>query len=123
MQINSGVWVVHRGEEEVPAQRVAWSKSRKQSQDIHMWLQCYAMYVAVAIGKWPERVPQLMVYMIHIIKASQEHEGLAWFIYDEAYRRQAAATGHTEWSKVNPSIFSVCFTSKAKNRKRCEWCS
>ena len=64
----------------------------------------------------------MMAYMINIIKASQEYEGLAWFLYDEAYCRQAAAAGHTEWSKVNPSIFTVCFTAKAKGGKRCEWC-
>ena len=55
------------------------------------------------------------------LKASQEYKGLAWFLYDEAYRRQAAAIGHTEWSKVNLSIFTVCFTGKAKEGKRCEW--
>ena len=64
-------WMVHRGEEEVPAQRAARSKGRKQSQNIHVWLQCYAIYIAVMAGKYPERVPELMAYMIHIIKASQ----------------------------------------------------
>ena len=54
------------------------------------------MYVAVVSGKWPEQMPQLMAYMIHIIKASQKYEGLAWFMCDEAYQRQAAATRHTE---------------------------
>ena len=74
------------------------------------------MYVVVVSGKWPEQVPQLMAYMIHIIKASQEYEGLAWFMYDEAYRRQAAATVHTEWSKVNPSIFFHVLHIKGKKQ-------
>ena len=59
--------------------------------------------------------------MIQIIRASQEYEGLAWFTYDEAYRRQAAVTQHREWSKINPSIFSV-FTGRARRGQRCEWC-
>ena len=33
-----------------------------------------------------------------------------------------AATGHVEWLKINPSIFTVCFTSKAKRGQRCELC-
>lgn len=115
-------WMVHTGEDETPAQRVARSKGRRQSQNIYVWLQCYAMYVAVLAGRYPERVPELMAYMIHIIKASQEYEGLAWFMYDEAYRRQAAATGFTEWSKINPSIFTVCFNTKARSGVRCELC-
>ena len=60
--------------------------------------------------------------MIQIIRASQEYEGLAWFAYDEAYRRQAAVTQHYEWSRINPSIFSVCFTGRAKRGQKCEWC-
>ena len=80
-------WMAHKGEEEAPTQRVAQSKGRKQSQNIYVWLQCYAVYVTVLAGKHPERVSELMAYMIHIIKASQEYEGLAWFMYDEAFRR------------------------------------
>ena len=67
-------WMVHKGEEDVPAQRVAWSKGSKQSQNIH---ECYAIYIVVMAGKYPERVPESMAYMMHIIKASQEYEGLA----------------------------------------------
>ena len=113
--------MVQKGEE-VSAQRMTCNRGRKQSQDILVWAQCFAMYLAMVSGRWPRPVPAMMAYMINIIKASQEYEGLAWFLYDEAYRRQAAATGHTEWSKVNPSIFMVCFTAKAKRGKRCEWC-
>ena len=32
-------------------------------------------------------------YMINVVKAHQEYEGLAWFLNDEAYHRQAVATG------------------------------
>ena len=71
-------------------------------------------------GKYPEWVPESMAYMIHIIKASQEYEGLAWFMYDKAHRRQAA-TGFTEWSKINPSIFSVLqFKSKIRDQMLAE---
>ena len=72
--------------------------------------------------KWPQWIPEMMAYMVQIIRASQEYEGLWWFVYDEAYRRQEATTGHVEWSKINPSIFTVCFTSKAKSGQRCELC-
>ena len=97
------------------------NRGRKQSQDIHVWVQCFAMYVAVVSGEWPRCVPEMMAYMINIIKAIQEYKGLAWFLYNEAYHRQAVATGHTEWSKVNLLIFTVCFTAKVKEGKRCEW--
>ena len=114
-------WMVEKGKE-ASAQWMICNRGRKQSQDILVWAQCCAMYVAVVSGRWPRRVPEMMAYMINIIKASQEYEGLAWFLDDEAYHKQAAATGHTEWSIVNPSIFTVCFTANVKGGKRCKWC-
>jgi len=115
-------WMAPREGEESATQRTAKSRGRRQTQDIHVWLQCFAVYVAVMSARWPKQVPEMMAYMMHIIRTSQEYEGLSWFIYDEAYRRQAAATKHVEWSKINPSIFTVCFTGKAKRGQRCEWC-
>ena len=40
-----------------------------------------------------------------------------------AYRRQAAAAGDQwQWSQVNPSLYTICFTGKAKRTGRCERC-
>lgn len=32
------------------------------------------------------------------------------------------STGFTEWLKINPSIFTVCFNSRARSGVRCELC-
>ena len=45
-----------------------------------------------------------MVYMISILQVSQEYEGLAWATYKAAYHRQAAATGHKQWSMQSQPI-------------------
>jgi len=58
--------------------------------------------------------------MTSILRASQEFEGSAWAAYNAAYRRQAAATGLKDWGKVNSSLYSVCFTGKARCSQRCE---
>ena len=58
----------------------------------------------------------------HNIKASQEYEGAAWAAYNIAYRQQAAATGHRQWSEVNTSLYAVCFTGRGKRALRCEVC-
>ena len=68
------------------------------------WLQCFAQYVSVLSSKFPEAVPQLMAYMVAIIKASIEFDEGAWIAYDTAYRRPAAATGYKAWLKLNPSL-------------------
>ena len=98
------------------------SKPRRQIQDINLWLQCFATFITVMASKFPEYTPQLLAYMVTILKASQEYEGAAWAAYDVAYRQQAAATGHKRWSEVNTSLYAVCFTGKGKRALRCEAC-
>ena len=104
--------------EEGTAKRANRLSAKKRVQDINVWLQCYAIYVGVMATKSPEVVPELMAYMISILRASQEYEGLAWATYDAAYRQQAAATGQKQWSKVKPSLCTVCFTGKARKATR-----
>lgn len=98
------------------------ARARKRVQDINVWLQCFALYVSVMSAKDPGYIPELMAYMVSILRASQEYEGTAWTTYDTAYRRQAAATGHKKWSQVNPSLYTVCFTGKARRATRCDLC-
>lgn len=43
-------------------------------------------------------------------------------MYDAAFRRQAYITGNRECSKVNPSLYSICFAGAACTRTRCELC-
>ena len=43
--------------------------------------------------------------------------------YDAAFRRQAAATANWMWSRVNPSLYTLCFSAcVATKRERCELC-
>ena len=71
---------------------------------------------------YPARVPELMAYMVGIIRAHQEFEGTACSAYDDAYRRLAAASGDWQWSRVNPSLYTVCYTGRARKTARCERC-
>ncbi len=63
-----------------------------------------------------------MAYQTTILRVSQDFAGLAWVRYDQAYRRQAALTGHTKWSVINSTVYTMCFTGLASVRKRCELC-
>ena len=63
-------WVAPREGKEATAQRLARNRGRRQTQDICVWSQCFAIYVAVMSTKWPQRVPEMMAYMIQIIRAS-----------------------------------------------------
>lgn len=108
-------------DESLQARRIPAQKKRKVT-DIDTWLQCFGTYIAVMAGGSPEAVPELIAYQLFILGASQDYEGLAWVTYDAAFRRQAAATGNRQWSRVNPSLHSICFAGAAKRAVRCDLC-
>ena len=114
-------WLDQKAEEGT-AKRANRSTAKKRVQDINVLLQCYAVHIGVMATKFPNMVPELMLYMISILRASQEYEGLAWATYDAAYHQQATATGHKQWSKLNSSLYTICFTGIARKASRCDLC-
>ena len=116
-----GLPSLSKSEGQSTAQHPPARRSRKVI-DLASWIQCFATYVGVLSGSSPEAVPELMAYMIQIVRASQDFGGLAWVNYDLAFRRQATATGNKLWSKVNPSLYSICFAGAARVIKRCDLC-
>ena len=94
----------------------------KQVTDFQTWLQCFAVYCSILGSHDPTCFPELMAYLITIARVSQDYTGLAWVRYDAAFRRQAAITGNRKWSQINPSLYSICFTGRAQETKRCELC-
>ena len=61
-----------------------------------------------------------MAYMSLIIKASQKYCYPSWVLYDQNFRQQAAEVGNTEWARVDPSIYTQCFTGIALSAEG--WC-
>ena len=83
---------------------------------------CFVSYIIVMANKDPRRVPDLLGYLVHMIKASLEFEGSAWAKYDSTFRRQAAAMGNENWSSLNLSLFAMSFTGKGKSSTKCDNC-
>ena len=100
----------------------AKSRRARSVQDIFTWLQCYSLYVSVIGPQHPSRIPELMAYQANIVRASQNYAGLAWVCYESAFRRQAALTGLTRWSAINPTLYTLCFAGSARTAMRCELC-
>ena len=90
--------------------------------DILQWVQCFATLASVLASAYPPKVPELMAYLATIVKCRQEFEGPAWVLYDRAYRRQAEVSRDLNWSRVNPSLFNLCFTGRARRRLLCHVC-
>ena len=90
--------------------------------DILTWVQCFGVYVGILAKQFPDSEPELMSYMIVIIKVSRDYEGLAWANYDMLYCHRAAATNCRSWSQINLSLFSLCFTGKGQGSQQCDLC-
>ena len=90
--------------------------------DILQWVQCYATLASVLASAYPQKISELLAYLSTIVKCSREFEGPAWVLYDRAFRRQAEATRDLSWSKINPSLFNLCFTGRARRRLLCHTC-
>ena len=102
--------------QQLPARRT------RRVTDIATWTQCFASYVGVLSGISPEAVPELITYLVHMVRVSQDFGGMVWVNYDMAFRRQAATTGNRQWSRINPSLYSICFAGAARTSTRCDLC-
>ena len=61
-----------------------------------------------------------MAYMVIIAKASQKFAWPSWVVYDQNFRQEAACSTSTQWARVDPSIYTQCFTGMAIGAEG--WC-
>ena len=99
------------------------SKPRHRTvTNILEWTQCFTPYMAVICRKQPERMPDMLGYLILIIEANMEYEGEAWPGYDHRFRQRAASDHSTVWSQSDTTLWDLAFSGKAK-ANRCCYCT
>ena len=101
------------------------SASRKRKPpitNIFSWMQGYASLVGALATVYPAKVPELMAYQTTILRCYRDFEGAAWAQYDRAYRRQAALSKDLNWSRINTTLYSLCFAGRAKRGHVCTHC-
>ena len=71
----------------------------------------------------PAATLELLAYMLTIIKASQQYDGLFWRSYDTNYRINVAAAGNKVCSRLDTDLYTqYCFTGRAKPAVVCSVC-
>ena len=90
--------------------------------DVLTWVQCFSALVGALSTKFADKVPEFMAYQALIVKCSRDYDGFGWVLYDRAFRWQVAVTKDLNWSKLNPTLHSLCLAGKAKNNKFCTIC-
>ena len=84
--------------------------TRKVIPDLATWVQCFTLYMAIVVKQEPERASSLLAYMAKVARASMKYRWLSWVVYDKNFRQAAAESGLKDWSNIEPSIYSQCFT-------------
>ena len=108
----------------LPAHGFQVSKAkRKPIKELNTWIQCFAVYIGVMAGKHPSAVPEMLAYMLTIMKAAREYEDPTWILYDLAYRDKAAATKNRTWSQIDVGLYNQIFTGRARQLKLCKHCN
>ena len=64
----------------------------------------------------------MLGYMVDIIRMSRQFKWPSCVMYNANYHREAAATGQTDRSKIDPSLYACCFTGWAHNTGWCDVC-
>ena len=82
------------------------SKPPCRLTDISQWLQAFAIYMLVMVTYWPSRAADLIRYQLLILRTHAQFGGLAWYNYDEAFRRDAAARQVTDWSAMHVELYN-----------------
>ena len=80
------------------------------------------MYTSVMSTAHPQAVPELLAYLIFILRASQDFGGVAWVTYDAAFRQQASIMGNQHVQVLSLSSYdspqlptTLCINQPTKN--------
>ena len=84
--LNSGCpWAGHNKRMIPPGQPQTPVRCQRKVTGIATWVQCFATYVGVLAGTNPEAIQELMAYLVHIVRVSQDFGSLACVNYDSAF--------------------------------------
>ena len=75
-------------------------------KDILSWTEAFTIFQLVLCATFPLHWLDLTKYKLLIIQTARQHPGLAWLEYDLAFRRDAAASGLNDWSKMNLDLYN-----------------
>ena len=84
------------------------SSKRRQVEikDILTWTEAFTIFQMVLCTVHPHRWPDLPKYKLLIIQTARHFSGSACLEYDLAVRTDAAASGLSDWSRMNLDLYN-----------------
>ena len=86
---------------------VSGSKKRVvEIADIITWIVAFTIFSMILCHNFPSRWKDLNQYKLLIIQTARRFPDKSWLHYDIAFRKEAAASGSTDWSRMHPDLYN-----------------
>ena len=86
---------------------VSGSKKRViEIADIITWIEAFTIFSMILCHTFPSRWKDLNQYKLLIIQTARRFSDKSWLHYDIAFRKEAAASGSTDWSRMHPDLYN-----------------
>ena len=82
---------------------------RKWITNIKEWSTAFSTYMAVMVEQFPQRSLELIEYFRIIGYAANSTPGLAWVVYDNQFRIQAANDHDIYWGSIDMQLWVKLF--------------
>ena len=93
---------------------VSLSKRRQVAiKDILTWMEAFTIFQMVLCAAHFHRWPDLSKYTLLIIQTARHCSSSAWLEYDLAFRKDATASGLSDWSRMNLDLYNFHLRSPA----------
>ena len=93
---------------------VSGSKKRViEITDIVTWIEAFTIFSMILCHTFPSRWKDLNQYKLLIIQTARRFSDKSWLHYDIAFRKEAAASGSTDWSRMHPDLYNFHTRSPA----------
>ena len=85
---------------------VSAKKRVREITDIVTWVEAFTVYMWIFRCTHPSRWQDMTQYKLLILQTTRQFSGKAWLHYDTAFRKDAAASGLTDWSRMNSDLYN-----------------
>ncbi len=97
------------------------ARSRKLIPDIGVWLQCYVLWMSVALKEEPSRAQEFLAYAFLIAKCSKSFRWPSWILYDQEFRQARAGDRSSRWDEIDACLYTRMFTGRMEEGEN--WCT
>ena len=92
-------------------------KKIKQISSIEMWIDAFINFISIYIEKHPEKVVDLLKYLVIIRDTASDNQIQKWIAYDQQFCLRMSKNPHKSWSTIDGHLWPICgLTGSAYNK-------